>query len=162
VIRVPASKLKTIVRGLLVFLHGGMKDGWSVNELKANCASLDVSAEVTTIIASCWQQKAGQMATALLSRTIKANELVDMDWSFGKSLLQVTLYFSDYYISSGVTASSDDCDHLGKTYLQLKFTIDYGSQGLKDVFMELSLEQFFQFLAQMENCKQYLDFMDSA
>jgi hypothetical protein len=105
VTRVPASKLKTIVRGLLVFLHGGMKDGWSVNELKANCASLDVSAEVTTIIASCWQQKAGQMATALLSRTIKANELVDMDWSFGKSLLQVTLYFSDYYISSGVKAS---------------------------------------------------------
>ena len=71
-----------------------------------------------------------------------------------------------YYecVLKGVTAASDDCDHVGKTYLQLKFTIDYGDSqsGLKDVFMELGLEQFFQFLAQMENCKSYMDFFDSA
>jgi hypothetical protein len=142
--RLTGGQLKTLVRGLIVFLHGGMKDGWSANELKVNCAGLNIPPDAAAIIANCWQQRAGQMATALLSRTIKANELVDMDWSFG------------------VTAASDDCDHVGKTFLQLKFTIDYGNEGLKDIFMELSLEQFFQFLAQMENCKQYLDFLDSA
>jgi len=31
----------------------------------------------------------------------------------------------------------------------------------RQVFMELSLEQFYQFLAQMENCKAYLDFVSS-
>lgn len=120
-----------------------MKDGCSGADLARKCLSFQFSPEATATVQKCWQLKAGQMAMSILSRTITANQLVDMDWSFG------------------VTASSDDCDNIGKTYLILKLTID-GEGGLKDVFLELSLDQFYQFLAQMENCKSYLDFMDSA
>jgi hypothetical protein len=43
----------------------------------------------------------------------------------------------------------------------MKLTIDKsgedGGGGTQDVFMELSLEQFYQFMAQMEKAKAYLD-----
>ena len=121
-----------------------MKDGWSSAELAKNCYTLQLSVEAVGTIVACWQEQAGRMASTLLSRTIKANQLIDLDWSFG------------------VTASSDDCNHLGKTYLQLKFTIDSGDRGCEDVFLELSLDQFYQFLGQMENCKSYMDFLENA
>lgn len=47
---------------------------------------------------------------------------------------------------------------VGKTYLQVKFKIG-GANGAQDVFLELSLEQFYQFLAQMEKAKAYVDYI---
>lgn len=148
--------LKTLVRGLIVFLQGGvtivlylnvnshlqraaMKDGWSAADLESQCRSLSLEPLATRTIVKIWQRKAPQMVSTLLSKTIKANRLIDLDWSFG------------------VTAASDDSDQVGKTYLQLKLTFE----GQKNVFMELSLDQFYQFLAQMENCKSYLDFVST-
>lgn len=121
-----------------------MKDGWSVPELSHQCEAIGLSPEISEIIASCWQEKSTRMVSSLLSNTLRANQLVDMDWSFG------------------VTASSDDCDHIGKTFIQMKLTLDEGNNKRKNVHLELTLEQFYQFLAQMESCKSYLDFVSSA
>jgi hypothetical protein len=63
-----------------------------------------------------------------------------MDWSFG------------------VTTATDECDQVGKTFLQVKFKIG-GANGAQDIFLELSLEQFYQFLAQMEKAKAYVDYI---
>lgn len=41
----------------------------------------------------------------------------------------------------------------------MKLTVDRGDKGLQDVYMELSLEQFYQFMVQMEKAKAYLDFV---
>lgn len=87
-----------------------------------------------------WKVQAVSIANNLLSRAITNNQLVDMDWVFG------------------VTASSDDCDHVGKTFLQLKLTLQ-SSTGKQVVVMELTLDQFYQFLASMEKCKSYLDYV---
>lgn len=40
----------------------------------------------------------------------------------------------------------------------MKLTVDRGA-GLQNVYMELSLEQFYQFMVQMEKAKAYLDFV---
>jgi hypothetical protein len=80
---------------------------------------------------------------SVLGKTVSANRLIDMDWNFG------------------VTAASSDCDSIGKPFLQLKLTIDEGN-GPKDRFVELSLDQFYQFLTAMENCKSYMDLMSSS
>ena len=87
-----------------------------------------------------WKVQAVGIATNLLSKSLTNNQLIDMDWVFG------------------VTASSDDCDHVGKTFLQLKLTLENVS-GRKVVVMELTLDQFYQFLASMEKCKAYLDYV---
>lgn len=48
---------------------------------------------------------------------------------------------------------------IGRTYLQLRLTIDRGDIGLEDVLVELSLENFYNFLGQIEICKGYLDLL---
>jgi hypothetical protein len=80
------------------------------------------------------------MSRSLLSRVSAASQLQDLEWSFG------------------VTTSTDDCDQVGRTYLQMKLKVA-GPAGSKDVFVELSLEQFYDFLGQMEKAKAYLDFL---
>lgn len=75
---------------------------------------------------------------------------MDLDWSFG------------------VTASSDDCNRIGKTYIQLKLSIEednindneQNKQNRKTIFLELSVEQFYKFLASLEKCRTFLDLVD--
>jgi hypothetical protein len=119
-----------------------MREGWTSQKLEESCNKLNIPNNTTIALVEEWNKNKIQMISSLLSKTITANKLIDLDWSFG------------------VTASSNDCDQVGKTFLQLKLTLDEGGQP-NHVFMELSLEQFYQFLAQMENCKAYLDFVSS-
>jgi len=135
--------LKVLVRGLIVFFQRGVREGWSASQLESRCSSLSLSSEVVAVIVSRWQHNSTQMVRSLLDRTVGANKLIDMDWSFG------------------VTASSDDCDQVGKTFLQLKLTLDGGLEtgdgsGTRVVFLELSLDQFFAFLASMEFVNSYV------
>src|SRR5436189_77867 len=118
-----------------------MKGGYSLYMIEERCKVLHLNEKVIGVILKCWNNKSTQIATSLLNKTLSNNQLVDLDWSFG------------------VTASSDDCDHVGKTYLQIKLTIDDGESGRKDLFLELSLEQFYQFLASLEKCRSFLDFV---
>ena len=55
-----------------------------------------------------------------------------------------------------VTASSSELQKVGRSFLQLRLTLNRG--GLDEcVHMELTLEQFYSFLADMENAKAALD-----
>ena len=137
--RVDTKVLKVLVKGLLVFLQGGIRDGWNVAQLESRCAAMGLSPEVVALFVARWQRSSQQMVTSVLSRTVAANRLIDMDWSFG------------------VTASSDDCDQVGKTFLQLKLTLDRGDgSGTGTVLLELSLDQFFAFLSSMEFIQAYV------
>lgn len=79
------------------------------------------------------------------------NKVVDMEWTFG------------------VTAASSEVEAVGGTYLQLKLVIDKGVGSGEDsdasreeaVHMELTLPQFYEFLASMEQAKTYLDFLST-
>lgn len=119
-----------------------MKGGYNLNQLEERCITLNLSVPAISIITKLWKKKASAIASSLLARTISNNQLIDLDWSFG------------------VTAASDDCDHVGKTFLQIKLTVDRGAEGHKAIFMELSLEQFYQFLASLEKCRSYLDYVN--
>ena len=77
------------------------------------------------------------------STVSQTNQLLDLDWNFG------------------VTAFTDECQQVGKTFVQLKLTIST-EHGVKDVLMELTVEQFYHFLSQMEKCKSYLDLILSS
>ena len=66
----------------------------------------------------------------------------------------------------GVTASSDDVESVGSTFLQLKLVIKKGAEGSagvakETVYMELTLPQFYSFLAEMEKAKSVVEFLSS-
>lgn len=67
------------------------------------------------------------------------NRVVDVDWKFG------------------VTAASSEKSQVGKTFLQLKITVDTGN-GLKNIHMEMSLSQFYAFLHELEKAKTSLQY----
>lgn len=80
---------------------------------------------------------AGQAA---LAYTLRVNPLIDMQWRFG------------------VTTANSEIRHLGATFLQMLLTLDMGNHQ-KKLHLELSLPQFYDFLAQMEKAKAMCDFL---
>lgn len=86
--------------------------------------------------------RAGRMEAgqAALTQTLRVNQLLDMQWRFG------------------VTAANNEIRHLGSTFLQMMLTLDMGNAE-KQVRLELTLPQFYEFLAQMEKAKAMCDFL---
>ena len=124
-------------------LLSGIQGGVSAGQLEKVCQDAGIGGEQAAIILAVWNEYSQRIVISVLGKTVSANRLIDMDWNFG------------------VTAASSDCDSIGKPFLQLRLTIDEGS-GTRDRFVELSLDQFYQFLTAMENCKSYMDLMSSA
>ena len=60
-----------------------------------------------------------------------------------------------------VTAASDELGQVGSTFLHMKLVVDKGRGEREDVFMELTLPQFYEFMADMEKAKTYTDFLSS-
>jgi hypothetical protein len=58
------------------------------------CTELGLKAETVSALMKVWKARSVSVATSLLSKALSNNQLVDMDWVFG------------------VTAASDDCDHV--------------------------------------------------
>jgi COMM domain containing 7 len=138
--KVDTKALKVLVRGMLLFLQNGIREGWNASQLENRCVTLGIDAKVIAVIVDRWQQSSTQMVASILSRTVGANRLIDMDWSFG------------------VTASTDDCDQVGKTFLQLKLTLENGGRegGHSVHFLELSLDQFYHLIGTLEFVASFL------
>ena len=65
---------------------------------------------------------------------INIPKVVDVDWKFG------------------VTASSSENEEEGVTFLHLKLTLDEG-RGLRHVYLELSLQQSYEFVHELNKAK---------
>lgn len=74
-----------------------------------------------------------------MAQTFMVNPLVDMEWKFG------------------VTAASSDMKVVGNSFLQLKLVVDKGGKK-EDVYMELTLPQFYSFLHEMEKARTALEY----
>jgi hypothetical protein len=133
--------VKPLTRSLLIILQEATKNCWSCTKLEEELTSLEVPQDPKKEIVHIWGQHYQEVSKTLLSQTINTNSLVDVDWSFG------------------VTSASDTCDQIGRTFLQLKLTLDRGDAGHQNVFIELSLENFYSFLGQIEKMKGYLDIL---
>lgn len=97
--------LKLVSRAFIILFEGGMKDGWSATQLHDKCIHMNIDGDKCEVIKSVWQKHSSHMASTLLAKTIAANELIDVDWSFG------------------VTASSSDCDQVFFMYRMQFFSL---------------------------------------
>lgn len=142
---VKASVLRGAISEVVGFYSLGQNSGWTAAKLREHLKTTPCPANVCTVIVRVWDENQGRITASSLTKTLKANQLVDMDWVFG------------------VTASSDSCNEVGKTYLQLKLTFDQDvGDGGKHMHLEMTVDQFFAFLSSMEQCKQFLEFSGNA
>jgi hypothetical protein len=151
--------LQNASKVLMVVYQRAMVENWTETQFSDMLGSLGVASEIIQIIIKNWSKKSNSLILSVGDRTIATNDLVDMDWSFG------------------VTSASSDSHHVGKTYLQMRLTIKKDSNSNKnnndtdahvdtdsgtcDIFLELTIEEFYHFLAQLEACKSCIDVLSS-
>jgi hypothetical protein len=98
----------------------------------------------------------------MIGATLMVNQLVDMEWKFGVTASNRFHYFFVFFFvkdySNHFQINNSDMAKVGASFLQIKMTLDKGNTTTEDVHLELTLPQFYEFLAQMQKAKANLDF----
>ncbi|KAM6340184.1 COMM domain-containing protein 7 isoform 3-T3 [Alca torda] len=97
-----------------------------------------LSEEKASYFAEQWKVNSPTLTRLAVGQTLMINQLIDMEWKFG------------------VTAGSSELEKVGSIFLQLKLVIKKGSQT-ENVYIELTLPQFYSFLHEMERVKTSLE-----
>jgi len=127
--------LKEMLKGLLFFMSESLRKNSSAETVNEELVAFGLSKEKSELIGSLWKTTFAKLAQTMKQKTLKVNELVDLQWKFG------------------VTASSDSLQQVNTCFLQLKLVINTGNKT-EDVLMEMSLPQFYKFLQQMEQAQR--------
>ncbi|KAJ7373189.1 COMM domain-containing protein 7 [Desmophyllum pertusum] len=136
---VSTNALKNVVKSLLNFFKSALKSNLTPAQVKEDMEHLGLSAENSPHVSDRWKANLVALSRSVVGQTFMVNQLVDMEWKFG------------------VTAGSSDLKVVGQTFLQLKMVVDRGGTQ-EDVFMELTLPQFYSFLHEMEKAKSTLEY----
>ena len=120
--------------GLIAVVRGTLKNGLSDAELQSDLEELGLSRERAAAVGAAVNASRPQLVSAAVEQMLSVNQLLDLDWRFG------------------VTASSSEMDRVGSTFLQMKIT----RQDKPVANVELSLEQFYHFLGEMEKAEATL------
>lgn len=120
--------------GLIAVVRGVLKNNLSDAELRGDLEELGLSKERAAAVAQVVAESRPQLVAAAVEQMLSVNQLLDIDWRFG------------------VTASSSEMDRVGSTFLQMKIA----RQDRPVANVELSLEQFYHFLGEMEKAEATL------
>ncbi|XP_054994930.1 COMM domain-containing protein 7 [Sorex araneus] len=126
--------LKSIVKSLLLIPHGALKRSLAAEQVRADLLTLGLSEEKAVHFADKWKQTAPRLAHWAAGQTLMVNQLIDMEWKFG------------------VASGSSELEKVGSIFLQLKLVIKKG-KGTENVYIELTLPQFYSFLHEMERVR---------
>ncbi|XP_072735461.1 COMM domain-containing protein 7 isoform X3 [Ciconia boyciana] len=117
---------------------GALKRNLSSEQVRADFIALGLSEEKASYFAEQWKVNSPTLTRLAVGQTLMINQLIDMEWKFG------------------VTAGSSELEKVGSIFLQLKLVIKKGTQ-MENVYIELTLPQFYSFLHEMERVKTSLE-----
>ncbi|XP_010720972.2 COMM domain-containing protein 7 [Meleagris gallopavo] len=136
--KISLGPLKNIVKSILLVPNGALKRNLSSEQVRADFVALGLSEEKASYFAEQWKLNVPTLTRLAVGQTLMINQLIDMEWKFG------------------VTAGSSELEKVGSIFLQLKLVIKKGSQ-MENVYVELTLPQFYSFLHEMERAKTTLE-----
>eukprot|EP00008_Paramoeba_atlantica_P011850 CAMPEP_0201490606 /NCGR_PEP_ID=MMETSP0151_2-20130828/26668_1 /ASSEMBLY_ACC=CAM_ASM_000257 /TAXON_ID=200890 /ORGANISM="Paramoeba atlantica, Strain 621/1 / CCAP 1560/9" /LENGTH=201 /DNA_ID=CAMNT_0047876609 /DNA_START=37 /DNA_END=642 /DNA_ORIENTATION=- len=134
---IKASILHATVEAFLIFLNGSTKYNLTGDQLKEDLVELGVEEKRIGAIQGLWNAKVDDLYDVAVAQSLKVNELVDMEWSFG------------------VAASCKEVKKLGSAFLRVKLVLNRGGK-IQTVFMEMTLPQFYEFIHEMEKAQASL------
>ncbi|BFZ10654.1 hypothetical protein BsWGS_13693 [Bradybaena similaris] len=137
---VSVAPLRNVFKSLVSLPNSALKKSLSPSQLQEDLQTLGLSEDKSQVVVSQYEANLTALSRGALGQTLMVNQLVDIEWKFG------------------VTASSSELDKVGNTFLQLKLVINTGN-GTKNVFLELTLPQFYSFLHEMEKAKASLEYL---
>eukprot|EP00045_Choanoeca_perplexa_P010897 m.113010 g.113010 ORF g.113010 m.113010 type:complete len:199 (+) comp15433_c0_seq3:1278-1874(+) len=134
------ANVNVILKAWLTFFRSVQRSSLSPKQLFDDLMQLEYPKGKASYIGKQYKAKLEDLSRTLVGRTLAVNNLVDLQWNFG------------------VIAGSSEFKQSGSTFLQLKLTLNKG-HGNEDVYMELSLPQFYDFLKAMEAAKASLEYL---
>ncbi|MBN3325187.1 COMD7 protein, partial [Atractosteus spatula] len=130
--------LRNLVKSVLLVPNGALKNNLNADQVKADLITLGLSEDKAHHFSNQWKAHFPLISRLAVGQTLMVNQLVDMEWKFG------------------VTAGTSELLKVGSIFLQLKLVIRKGN-SLENVYMELTLPQFYSFLHEMERAKASLE-----
>ncbi|NP_001279162.1 COMM domain-containing protein 7 [Callorhinchus milii] len=132
------APLKNIVKSVLLVPNGALKMNLTADQVKTDFITLGLSEEKAGCFADQWKAHSAALSRLAVGQTLTVNQLVDMEWKFG------------------VTTGSSELQKVGSIFLQLKLVIKKGIKS-ENVYIELTLPQFYDFLHEMERARTSLE-----
>jgi len=137
---VPVATLKNMARSLIVMLKGAFQNNLNGAQFTEDLTVLGLSSEQVEMINLVWRKSQSSLTNSTLGKTLMVNKLLLPEWRFG------------------ITAANKDLKNVGTTWMQLKLVLDRGDGQKSYEYVEMTLPQFYEFLATMEKAKAQLDF----
>ncbi|XP_040050138.1 COMM domain-containing protein 7 [Gasterosteus aculeatus] len=133
-----AGPLKNLMKSVLLVPQGAMKKNLTAEQMKEDLLALGLSEEKSAQFSQQWGEHYAALSRLAVGQTLMVNQLVDMDWKFG------------------VTVGTSEIQKVGNIFLQLKLVVRKGN-STENVYMELTLPQFYNFLHEMERAKASME-----
>eukprot|EP00053_Salpingoeca_punica_P008425 m.75664 g.75664 ORF g.75664 m.75664 type:complete len:200 (-) comp14599_c0_seq3:667-1266(-) len=131
---------KAIVRAWMTFIGAAQRNSLTPLKVLEDLSQAGLPTERGKYVGKLFHANLVALSRSVAGRSLMVNQLVDMEWRFG------------------VTAGSDAVEQSGASFLQLRLTLLKGTTR-ENVFMELTLPQFYTFLQEMERAKASLDYL---
>ncbi|KAK5863955.1 hypothetical protein PBY51_000936 [Eleginops maclovinus] len=133
-----AGPLKNLMKSVLLVPQGAMKKSLTAEQIKEDLVSLGLNADKAAHFSQQWRDHSAVLCRLAVGQTLMVNQLVDMEWKFG------------------VTVGTSEVQKVGNIFLQLKLVVRKGN-STENVYMELTLPQFYNFLHEMERAKASME-----
>ncbi|XP_066528267.1 COMM domain-containing protein 7 [Hoplias malabaricus] len=133
-----AGPLRGLMKSILLLPHGALKKTLTAEQVKDDLLLLGLNEDKATHFSDQWRVHYPVLSRLAVGQTLMINQLVDMEWKFG------------------VTVGTSELQKAGNIFLQLKLVVRKGNTT-ENVYMELTLPQFYNFLHEMERAKASMD-----
>ena len=139
-IGVNPTALQGLIRSWMTFLRTAQKNNSTPKAVLDEVKSIGLAEDKAKYVAKLYKKNLVALSRAVVGRTLQVNHLTDMEWRFG------------------VVSGSSELRKAGSTFLQMKMTVNNGVEN-EDVWTELTLPQFFEFMKEMHKAKAALDLL---
>ncbi|KAF3697376.1 COMM domain-containing protein 7 [Channa argus] len=133
-----AGPLKNLMKSVLLVPQGALKKNLTAEQIKEDLVTLGLNEDKAAHFSQQWGEHYATLSRLAVGQTLMVNQLVDMEWKFG------------------VTVGTSEIQKVGNIFLQLKLVVRKGN-STENVYMELTLPQFYNFLHEMERAKASME-----
>uniref|UniRef100_A0A3Q1G730 COMM domain containing 7 n=1 Tax=Acanthochromis polyacanthus TaxID=80966 RepID=A0A3Q1G730_9TELE len=133
-----SGPLRSLMKSVLLVPQGALKKNLTAEQIKEDLLTLGLNDDKAAHFSQQWAEHQAALCRLALGQTLMVNQLLDMEWKFG------------------VTVGTSEIQKVGNIFLQLKLVVRKGN-STENVYMELTLPQFYNFLHEMERAKASME-----
>ncbi|CAF96168.1 unnamed protein product, partial [Tetraodon nigroviridis] len=130
--------LRNLMKSVLLVPQGALRRNLTAEQMREDLSKLGLHEDKAAHFSQQWAEHYAALARLAVRQTLMVNQLVDMEWKFG------------------VTVGTSEVQKVGNIFVQLKLVVRKGN-STENIYMELTLPQFYSFLHEMERAKASME-----